>query len=234
MVGQQLYREGAGPSWHAPLLSLPGLDLSRRFQPLRRPSRRPFTPESANGPYRLPGRVSEALARLLAPFRNREAAYALATFLGRHWASYERLGRSFVCDRRALANHPKLGLSESKVRGALRTLERVGFLDRPLTEKGSRYQPTEAGLQRKPVFFLFGALFASGFQAAQKRKAPERKPMMQGPTREPVANSPKNKTQSPTVHMGEERRASDGTVVTDLSSSLESALMRLGRAILSR
>src|SRR5215208_8095039 len=92
--------------------------------------RRPFTPSLPAGPYRLPRDVRDRLASALAPFRNRDAAFALAVFLGRFWSVPNRLLAAFPIDRRELANHAALGLSEARVRGAIRTLEEVGFLDR--------------------------------------------------------------------------------------------------------
>ena len=66
------------------------------------------------------------------PFRNREAAFALATFLARFWSVPGRVGGSFPIDRRALADHEGLGLTEARVRGAIRTLEAVGYLERAI------------------------------------------------------------------------------------------------------
>jgi hypothetical protein len=63
----------------------------------------------------------------LSPFRNREAAYSLAVFLGQFWSSPNRLAAAFPIDRRALVGHAGLGLTEGQVRGAIRTLEAVGF-----------------------------------------------------------------------------------------------------------
>src|SRR3954447_1336172 len=96
-----------------------------------RSNRHPFTP-SSTGPYRLPRDVRDRLATDLASFRNRDAAFALATFLGRFWSTPSRLLTAFPIDRRELANHAALGLTEGRVRGAIRTLELVGFLDRAM------------------------------------------------------------------------------------------------------
>src|SRR4051812_12058372 len=104
-----------------PLLPLPRLPSIRR-----RGSRRPFTPASA-GPYRLPYAVRDRLASALAPYRNRDAAFALATFLGRFWSAPARLLTAFPIDRRELAAHAALGLTEARVRGAIRVLEEVEF-----------------------------------------------------------------------------------------------------------
>ena len=74
--------------------------------------------------------MRDRLAAALAPFRNRDAAFALATFLGRFWSTPARLLAAFPIDRRELADYAALGLTEARVRGAIRTLEEVGFLDR--------------------------------------------------------------------------------------------------------
>src|SRR3954471_6860802 len=116
--------------------------------------RRPFTPSREAGPYRLPRDIRDQLLSALASFRNRDAAFALAVFLGRFWSAPGRIEQSFPIDRRALADHPDLGLTEARVRGAIRTLERVGFLDRVTADKGSRFQRLDSGdLHRKPVPF---------------------------------------------------------------------------------
>jgi len=92
--------------------------------------RRPFAPLHESGPYRLPYDVRDRLTAALAPFRNREAAFALAVFLGRFWSMPNQLLTAFPIDRRVLADHAALGLTEARVRGAIRVLEEVGFLDR--------------------------------------------------------------------------------------------------------
>src|SRR3954470_976466 len=145
-----------------PLLPLPRLPSIRR-----RGSRRPFTPASA-GPYRLPRDVRDRLASALRPFRNRDAAFALAVFLGRFWSTPSRLLTAFPMDRRELADHAALGLTEARVRGAIRILEEVGFLDRALVS-GSTHKPTPEGLHRKPVLFMFGSDYGLLFGTANKR-----------------------------------------------------------------
>jgi hypothetical protein len=133
-----------------PLLPLPRPQSARR-----RDSRRPFAP-SQSGVYRLPHDVRDRLAADLAPFRNRDAAFTLAMFLGRFWSMPSRLLTAFPIDRRELAEHAALGLTEARVRGAIRTLEEVGFLDRAVAS-GSTHKPTPDGLHRKPVLFMFGS-----------------------------------------------------------------------------
>src|SRR3954453_17822468 len=151
----------------------PLLPFPRRAPRRSRGVRGPFTPSLSAGPYRLPHDVRDRLATALAPFRNREAAFALATFLGRFWSMPSRLLTAFPIDRRELAEHPALGLTEARVRGAIRTLEEVEFLDRAITS-GSTHKPTPDGLHRKPVLFLFGSDYGPLFSAANKRAAAAR------------------------------------------------------------
>jgi hypothetical protein len=136
--------------------------------------RRPFTPtQEGRGPYRLPRDVHDRLAAALAPFRNREAAFALATFVARFWSTPSRIADAFHVDRRALADHGDLDLTEKRIRSAIRTLEEIGFIDRAVTS-GSKYKPTENGLRRKPIRFQFGAEYFPLFDAANKRAAAAR------------------------------------------------------------
>src|SRR3954471_3592714 len=107
-----------------PLLPLPRLPSMRR-----RGSRRPFAPSHA-GVYRLPHDVLDRLAAALTPYRNRDAAFALAVFLARYWSTPARLLSAFPIDRRELAEHAELDLTEARVRGAIRALEEVRFLER--------------------------------------------------------------------------------------------------------
>src|SRR5829696_7831242 len=142
----------------APMLPLP-----------RQVSRHRETPR----PYRLPQTVRDRLEVTLGPFRNRERALALATFLGRFWSMPGRVALPFPIDRRALADRADLELTEGEVRGAIRTLEAIGFLARWKT-LGSRYKATDAGLRRKPVPFMFGSDYMPAFIAANGRAAAAR------------------------------------------------------------
>src|SRR3954447_3321534 len=151
----------------------PLLPLPRPARARVRSLRRPFTPSRNAGPYRLPHDVRDRLAAALAPFRNRDAAFALAVFLGRFWSIPARLLAAFPIDRRELANHDALGLTEARVRGAIRTLEEAGFLDRTVAS-GSTHRPTPEGLHRKPVLFMFGSEYGPLFSAANRRAAAAR------------------------------------------------------------
>ena len=161
----------------------PRVDLARMAHPLLpfpRPAprrsrgvRRPFAPSPCAGPYRLPHDVRDRLMSALAPFRNREAAFALAVFLGRFWSAPNRLLSAFPIDRRELADHAALGLTEARVRGAIKVLEEIGFLDRAV-RSGSTHQPTPDGLHRKPILFMFGADYGPLFGAANRRAAAAR------------------------------------------------------------
>src|SRR4051812_42397147 len=195
----------------------PLLPLPRPPSVRRRGSRRPFAP-SQGGVYRLPHDVRDRLAAALMPFRNRDAAFALATFLGRFWSTPSRLLTAFPIDRRELANHAALGLTEGRVRGAIRTLELVGFLDRAMA-RGSPYQPTPDGLRRRPVLYQFGSGYGPAFGADKKaaaagrggrertqpvtRPAPVLRPSAGFPAAR-VLKSPKSKSEAePLVLMGE-------------------------------
>jgi hypothetical protein len=79
----------------------------------------------------------------------------------------------FPIDRRALAGRRDLGLTEARVRGAIRVLEEIGFLMR-FVSSGSRYKATEEGLRRKPIPFQFGSDYAPLFIAANNRAAAAR------------------------------------------------------------
>jgi hypothetical protein len=154
----------------APFLPpFPNLGLTRLSRPVLRRCRRPFRPCGETGSYRLPRPIHDLLTAALAPFRNAEAAYALAVFLGRYWSSEARLDGPFPIDRRALSDHKDLELTEAQVRGAIQTLERIGFLERPITGKGSSYRATEDGLRRKAILFVFGEGYQSGFRTANQR-----------------------------------------------------------------
>src|SRR5215207_6966347 len=155
-------------------------------QPRLRSVRRPFRPSNDAGPYRLPRDVQDRLGTALTGYRNRDAAFSLAVFVGRFWSAPGRIEQAFPIDRRALASRPDLGLTEAKVRGAVRTLERVGFLDRITPERGSRYQRTgEGDLHRKPVPFRLGLDYRAAFETANKRAQKRRE--RQGSERRPIA-----------------------------------------------
>jgi hypothetical protein len=148
--------------------------------------RRPFHPGSQDPVgYRLPREVRDRLAASLAPFKNRDSAFALAVFIARFWSVPGRVSGSFPIDRRALTDHADLQLTEARVRGAIKALEAVGFLDRALAS-GSPYKPTADGLRRKPILFVFGSDYAPAFIAANARAAavrgagsPARRPVSQ-------------------------------------------------------
>src|SRR3954454_25355758 len=81
MFAEQLRRAvEAAPRVERARVAHPLLPLPRLPSPRRRSSRRPFAPSQA-GAYRLPHDVRDRLAAALTPFRNRDAAFALATFL---------------------------------------------------------------------------------------------------------------------------------------------------------
>ncbi len=219
---------------------------ARPLPPARR-SRSPWAPTAA-GPYRLPKQVEGELVTALAGFRNREAAFALAHFLARFWSSPRRLLCAIPVDRRALAEHEALGLTEARVRGALATLVEIGFLARYEPEAGKRYQRTETGLQRRAILHRFGETYASAFtrantraQGARRAPAPTRRPVPRpaaprAPTGNVVVPRPmplpqvaqKQISSERGVIMGEQGRLPE---TGELKSALEAALDRWRVAI---
>jgi hypothetical protein len=221
------------------------LPFARPLATRVRSVRRPFHPSRERfDVYRLPHAVHDRLAASLAPFRNREAAYCLAVFLGRFWSVPGRVSGSFPIDRRALADRPDLGLTEKRVRNAIRTLEAVGFLDRAVAS-GSRYKATEDGLRRKPIQFCFGADYAGEFMEANRRAAaargarsPARRVPSPSVTPSPSvavsearhAKRPKTSEASKTVPLGPLRRESGiPPQASEPDPQLEAALERLKR-----
>ena len=134
--------------------------------------RRPFHPSTRQGRgYRLPHDIRDRLAASLAPFRNREAAFALAVFLARFWSVPGRVSGSFPIDRRALTDHQDLQLTEARVRGAIKTLEAVGFLERAIPATGSQYKQVGEGLHRKPILFVFGSEYGPAVYRGQQTRS---------------------------------------------------------------
>ena len=211
--------------------------------------RRPFRPSAGEGTYRLPHDVRDRLTAALAPFRNREAAFALATFLARYHSHPGRLLEGFMIDRRALADRDGLELTEARVRGAIKTLEAIGFLERALTT-GSTHKATEDGLRRKPIRFVFGAEYGAAFREANKRVrrarsgdpharraiAPARAPQPSAAIPEASRlNSPKDTSVAgPLVNLGEITKRIGFLPPPSASNPLEAALARLSQGVFGK
>jgi hypothetical protein len=188
--------------------------------------------------------------RELAPFRNREAAFTLATFIARFWSVPGRVALAFAIDRRELADRDGLDLTEARIRGALKTLEAIGFLDRAIPPPGSRYKATADGLHRRPIKFVFGSEYAPAFLAAntRARKAKggdphARRPIAPSPaprpsTRLSVASgtsSPKSKASAdPVVNLGELKRQSGLPAEPSAPTALERALQQLSEGVFGK
>lgn len=201
-----------------------------------------MTTSRDGGGYRLPRAVEVRLGAAARDLRNCDAVMALAAFLGRFHTAPAVLGRAFPVDRAALAAVDTLGLTEARVRGALRVLEEIGFLMREAV-KGSAYRPTEAGLRRKPVFFRiapeFVGLFERANAAALRARGggkTDRRPVAQAPAPRPSspavarstatlrAWSPKERIPAETFSLGERSASNPET-------GLEAALSRLRDAV---
>ena len=208
-------------------------------QPATRRTLTPWTPPAPAGPYKLPRDVQDRLTAALRDFRNRDAAVALAAFLGRFWSAPSRLVKAFPIDRRALTDHPDLGLTEARVRGAITTLELVGFLERAAPPAGSSYQRTADGLHRRPILYRFGGEHMHAFQMANARSrtaqnarlgsrrslSPSEAQQTSGSPIESRTKSPKNKAianlPEGEILMGDQRTP------TETDPNLEAALNRL-------
>ncbi|WP_187278857.1 hypothetical protein [Methylobacterium sp. WL12] len=204
--------------------------------PALRRSLSPWAPSAPSGPYKLPHDVQDRLTAALRDFRNRDAAAALAAFLGRFWSTPARLVLAFPIDRRALTDHAALDLTEARVRGAIATLKAIGFLD-PDPLKGSGYRATEVGLHRKPVLFRFGSGYREAFASANARSRAARGKT--APVRRPIATPPA--TTRPAIPPTQLAQRQDSPVKglimgehgsqPDLDQDLAAALDRLKRAI---
>ena len=184
-----------------PLLPLPRPPSIRR-----RGSRRPFTPASA-GPYRLPRDVRDRLAAALTPYRNRDAAFALATFLGRYW-SHAHAAPGRVPDRPARAGRPCRPRAHGGARARRDQDAGGGRVSRP--GGGLRLDPqADAGRAASqacavPVRGDYGPLFGAANRraaAARERRSGARRSPGPAAVRQPstglpaarLTNSPKSK-----------------------------------------
>jgi hypothetical protein len=240
-------RRALQPEGERMLAVQPRLPLVLPMQARARRVRRPFHPSQGEGPYRLPREVRDRLVAALMPFRNRDAAYALAAFIARFWSAPGRIVEGFVIDRRELADRDDLGLSEAKVRGAIRVLEEIGFLDRAISS-GSKYKATEDGLRRKPIRFEFGSEYAPAFIKANGRAVAargghsrDRRPITPSSAPRPSRafpeaqkiNSPKCKSEAVlTVNLGDLSKENGiPPLASESDPRLEAALDRLLQGI---
>jgi hypothetical protein len=194
--------------------------------------------------YRLPRSVADRLETALDGRKNAGACLALATFLARFWSSPRGLLCALPVDRRALAGHEALGLTEARVRGALAVLVEIGFLARYEPEAGKKYQRTEAGLHRRPILHRFGEEYAVAFSKANARAQAARG--APPPARRPIAR-PEAPRPSPAIlaapgpipaHQLAQKQTPGGSRLimgerreAESRSPLEAALARLGRGI---
>jgi hypothetical protein len=233
------------------MLVQPRLPLVLAQRPLQRRIRRPFHPFQGEGPYRLPRDAHERLTVALASFKNREAAYALAVFIARYHSAPSRIIDAFPIDRRALAGHPDLGLTEDRIRGAIRTLEAVGFLDRAIAGGSTHKKTSDGELHRKPILFRLGSEYAPAFIAANRRAAAardrhsgERRALApSAPQRASMVNLQASPLNSPKATGVSESPMLMGEVVntssippqtSELNPDIEAALERLRRGVFGK
>ncbi|WP_298961724.1 helix-turn-helix domain-containing protein [uncultured Methylobacterium sp.] len=208
-------------------------------------------PQALGSPtaYRLPRAVADRLDAALQGRKNAPACLALAHFIARFWSSPKRLLCAFPIDRRALAEHDALGLTEARVRGALAVLVEIGFLARYEPDAGKRYQRTDSGLQRRAILHRFGEEYGVEFgkanaraQAARGAPTPARRPVAaSAPSRPPVNLTAPHQARAATGtapiqlaqnHIsGGSRMIMGEQIQPEPESRLEAAFARLGRAI---
>jgi hypothetical protein len=193
--------------------------------------------------YRLPRDVRDRLTAALQSRRNRDACMALATFIGRFWTAPRRLGLPFMLDRRALAPVEALGLSEARVRGAIRALEAAGFLER-IPVAGRTHQRTPDGLHRRPIAYRIARDYADAFalantraQTARERRLGDRRCQISAqPQRSSVAVPAARPTNSPKWNPSEASRSiwarsvPRAPTAPEPNPNLEAALDRWRRA----
>ena len=121
--------------------------------------------------YVLPRRMRDALDIDLIGLRNAWAALLLARIVAQAHTGPRVRGRSFTLCRRGLAAaYGDLGLTEEIVRGAIRVLERIGFIVRdPAPEKPCRR--TATGWQRKPIVWRIATRFLALCPLLKRRPA---------------------------------------------------------------
>lgn len=145
----------------------------------------PYIHSRWNGNYKLPRSANELLTNRLAAYRNREAAHKLAVFLARMNAGPRRIEKKrgpyqvagFAIDRRVLKNNQELGLTESKIRGAIQTLLKVGFIEIIEIDAKAHHsvirEDGTPGIQRKPIAYRFAGEFQNWFAfLARKPNSP--------------------------------------------------------------
>jgi hypothetical protein len=191
--------------------------------------------------YRLPRSVADRLETALRGRKNAAACLALAHFLARFWSSPRRLLCAIPVDRRALAEHEALGLTEARVRGALAVLVEVGFLARYEPDPGKRYQRTESGLQRRAILHRFGEEYAVAFTAANARaqaargaQAPSRRPIPRPEPRQAPAVNVAAATPMPASQLAQKQTSPErGMIMGEErgASPLEAAIERLRRGV---
>ncbi|WP_106335912.1 hypothetical protein [Alsobacter soli] len=148
-----------------------------------------WLPSSYSGGYRLPGLISERIRIMLASFKNKEAAFKLFVFLARFHTGWRSGMRRMTIDRRKLAGHPALKLTEDQIKGAIKTLRAAFLLEQiPYAEAyadGLCRNPGEP--QMRAAWYAFSAEIAALFPShgrAQKTAQPSTpNTEMNGPVR---------------------------------------------------
>ena len=138
-----------------------------------------FLPSPYCGDYKLARSVHRLLSVLLKGFKNGYASYKVAVWLAKMNAGPKRLKTTFPIVRMVLKNREDLGLTEDEIRGSIRTLLRVGYIEVVPHPAGDIYQQTDEGVRRLPIQYRFSGQFYQtfayiAFRMAKTVKQPER------------------------------------------------------------
>lgn len=159
------------------------LDASSSLAPAEKPRRKhrrtlhpTWFPSAYSGEnFRLAPSLAQMLRASLGKARNREDTFKLAVWLARMNAGPKRFGKCFPICRQALTKLESLGLTENRIRGAIKKLLEVGFI-RLASESEAKARLGDAGWKCDPNQYLFDGEYEKTFRfLLRKAKSPERR-----------------------------------------------------------
>jgi hypothetical protein len=179
------------------------------------------------GTYRLPLHIGNELESMLRDTGNPEASWRLAMLLALTWTRPACFGAPFVIDRRALNGLLALRLTEDQLRGAIKTLLKVGFIVRA---GGGQFDRERQ--RNRAALYQFDPHFAALFRARLERRkrrickspTPGLRPIQKrfGGNEKPTPNR---------LRIEAPKRIGIPPAASQPNANLEAALERLKRAI---
>lgn len=121
-----------------------------------------------SGNYKLPARIGDDLESRLLARKNAAKAMRLAVFIARYHTGPRSNRASFVLVREKLMLNEDLCLTENQIRGAIKTLIEVGFLEKLGNPGYERCTRTRSGVKRRCANYRLGADFQSRFSFLRK------------------------------------------------------------------